>query len=81
VIPLDTASLYRALDQVEGRRFLGAVAGGHCLELVFDGEHGGNLVSIYVDGPFAGTVVLGSVAAPEAYARSYSCWRPWGVRR
>ena len=77
---LDVNALVRALDAVEGRRFLGAVYGGDCLELVFEGERGGNLVSIYVEGRRAGAVALGGVAGPAGYARSCSRWRPWGVR-
>lgn len=80
-VSLDLAALYRALDQVEGRRFLGAVAGGECVELVFEGEHGDNLVCVYVEGRQAGTTVLGGVATPEAYAAACPRWRPWGVRR
>jgi hypothetical protein len=77
---LDVVTLLRALDEVEGHRFLGAVASGECVELVFDGEHGRNLVSMYVIGRQAGTTVLGGVATPETYVRSCSRWRPWGVR-
>jgi hypothetical protein len=78
---LDTTALLHALDEVEGRRFLGAVVGGMAVELVFEGEHGRNLVSIYVEGHRAGEAVLGGVAMPESYARSCRRWRPWGVRR
>ena len=76
----DPVALLRALDQVEGRLFLGAVVSGQCVELVFGGDGGGNLVSIYVEGRYAGSTVLGSVATPELYARSCSRWRPWGMR-
>jgi hypothetical protein len=77
---LDVDGLVRLLDEVEGRPFLGAVYGGDCLELVFGGEGGGNLLSVYLAGRRAGTVVLGGVAEPESYARSCKRWRPWGVR-
>jgi hypothetical protein len=77
---LDVGALIRVLDQVEGRRFIGAVIGGQCLELVFEGDRGGNLVSIYVLGRHAGAVVLGGVANPEEYAKAGGRWRPWGMR-
>jgi hypothetical protein len=81
-VPLDVEALFRALDRVEGRRFLGAVDGGGCVELVFEGEHGRNLISIYVAGGdyYRGRVAFGGVADPKDYVRSYADWRPWRAR-
>jgi hypothetical protein len=75
-------ALLRALDQVAGRCFLGAVIGGDDgIELVFSGEQGENLLTIYVGGPRVGQVVLGGVADPAGYVKAGSRRRPWGWRR
>src|SRR4051812_47598151 len=65
---LDTLALVRALCRVTGRRFLGVVDGLDCLELVYEGEHGRNLITVYTEGWRAGRVSFGGLDSPEGYA-------------
>lgn len=66
----------RRLEELAGRRFLGAVDGGDCLELVFADAGPGrcNLVSIFTAGAHAGVVAFGGVVEPEAYADPARDW-------
>jgi hypothetical protein len=77
-LELDGDGLLEVLGRVADRRFVGAVDGFGCVELVFEGSDE-NLVSIYTQGLHAGRVALGGVADPEGYARRRSRRRPWGV--
>lgn len=57
------AGLLHILKQVEGRKFIRAVDGGDCVELVFSGDRG-NLVTIWPHGtgpPHEGDVALGYI--------------------
>jgi len=61
VIEGNIAGLLHILKQVEGRKFIRAVDGGDCVELVFSGNSG-NLVTIWPHGtglPHEGDVALG----------------------
>jgi len=72
---LDVAALDRALRVVAGRRFLGPVDGGDCVELVFEADPRGNLVTIFHTGRRAGSVAFGGVASPEEYVER--CGESW----
>jgi hypothetical protein len=64
---LDPAGMARLFQTLVGRRLLGAVDCGDCVELVFE-ESSRNLMTIYGDaGRYTGRVVLGAVADPEGY--------------
>jgi len=62
---LDHDGLIRLFEQLAGRRFLGPVDGGGCVELVFesDPDRKGNLVTIFTEeGRYRGQVAFGFVA-------------------
>jgi hypothetical protein len=65
----DREGLLAIFAELAGRRLLGVVdLPGEGLELVFaDDGTGGNLVTIFTDGPRAGLVAFGGVAAPASY--------------
>lgn len=73
---LDHRGLVNLFGQLCGRRFLGVVDCGDCVELVFDDAlPGGNLVTIFTDsGRDTGLVALGGVAKPEAYIAGWQEW-------
>ena len=59
------------LEPYFGRRLLGVVNGGDCIEVVFDGEpEDGNLLTLWFEDDGRIEYAHGSVAAPEAYARA-----------
>jgi hypothetical protein len=60
---LNQAGLLHLFRHLAGRRLLGAVDGGDCVELVFEpAEPGdGNLVSIFTQGYWTGHVAFGFV--------------------
>jgi hypothetical protein len=71
----DTVGLAELFEGLAGRTLLGAFDCSGLVELVFDHPPPGvrgNLVSIYTTNrsDALGTVVLGGVADPEAYARA-----------
>lgn len=64
----DREGLLAISAQLSGRRLLGVVdLPGEGLELVFEDAGGGNLVTVFTDGPRAGLVAFGGVAKPERY--------------
>jgi hypothetical protein len=60
---LDQAGRLRLFQHLAGRRLLGAVDGGSCVELVFEpaGPGNGDLISIFTDGYWTGHVAFGFV--------------------
>lgn len=72
----DHDGLRRALQELAGRCFLGAVDGGDCIELVFADAGPGhcNLVTIHTSGLYAGVVAFGGVVEPEAYVDETRDW-------
>lgn len=61
---LDRRGLVDVFNANAGRRFVGAIDCGDCLELVFEdrGEAGGNLVTIFTAGRRRGLVAQGFVS-------------------
>jgi hypothetical protein len=59
--------------KVAGRRFLGVVNCGDCLELVFEEAAGaGNLVTLFTDaGPRTGLVAFGFVCDAAEYVQGW----------
>jgi hypothetical protein len=57
----DRAGLLRLFWRLSGRTLVGAVDGGDCVELVFDPNETGNLVTIFTDGRRRGLVAFGGV--------------------
>lgn len=76
---LDHGGLIELFGCLEGRKLLGAVDCGDCVELVFDdlepGENFANLISIYTDaGRHTGRVALGGVEDPRGYVAEHRQW-------
>ena len=73
---LDHAGLVEIFGRLSGRRFVGVIDCGDCVELVFeDAGPGGNLVTVFTDaGRHTGRVALGGVSEAEAYVAE---WREW----
>jgi hypothetical protein len=73
-LPLhEHALLLAALRAYSGRRLLGVVDGGDCVELVFEDESQTNLVSLFT-GSRIGLVAFGGVSDPVGYVAGR--WRP-----
>jgi hypothetical protein len=66
VTVLDPAGLAELFNQNAGRRFVGAIDCGDCVELVFEERErkgaDANLISVYTSGPRRGLVFLGFVS-------------------
>jgi hypothetical protein len=70
---LDREGLSAIFDYLSGRTLLGAVDCGDCVELVFtldDAGQGANLVTVFTDDRWRGSVALGGVAHPADYVRA-----------
>lgn len=74
---LDHAGLVALFGRLAGRRFIGVVDCGDCVELVFSDEgRGPNLVTVFTDsGRRTGRVALGGVADAADYVRGWREWR------
>jgi hypothetical protein len=73
---LDHEGMFRLLQKLEGRRFLGVLDCRDCLELVFEeSEKDGNLVTLYTEaGRHTGLVAFGFVSDADAYIADWHTW-------
>jgi len=67
---LDARKLLHLLRQVEGRRLLGVLDCGDCLELFSEAGLRPNLVTLWMEGRHRGLVSLGGVMDAKGYARA-----------
>ena len=73
---LDHAGMLDLLGRLSGRRLLGVVDCGDCIEVVFDdAPQAGNLVTLYTNsGSRTGLVAFGFVSDPDAYVADWHRW-------